>query len=77
MTITLLPSGYFRKFCGGLQEVTVTLSSATATAVDAAAAAGLPEKDVGFILRGGVRLGPDTLLRDRDIISVYPEILGG
>lgn len=70
-------SGYFRRHAGGRHEVVVSVPDRAVTVRCAASAAGLPADDIGFAMRDGERLQPDVTLQDGDVVTLYPEILGG
>jgi molybdopterin converting factor small subunit len=76
MKITVEVSSWFKKYTDGRPSVEIEAKNGI-TAAAAAVAAGVPAEEVGFVSRSGVRIDTDSVLKDGDVIKIFPFIIGG
>lgn len=73
MSITVRAAWAERYIGGKAKKLTLNAS----TAREAALAAGIPPDEIALIERDGALIALDELLKDGDVIEVYPPIIGG
>lgn len=76
MKIYIEVASWFKRYTAGKTELELEIAGG-ATACEAAAAAGIPVEEIGFIASGNGKIDPGYLLVDGDRLKVYPHIIGG
>lgn len=76
MKIIVEAAGWLKRFTSGRSELELDLPE-NASAIKAAATAGIPESETGFLIVNGKKVDGAYVLKDGDTVKVYSHIIGG
>jgi putative ubiquitin-RnfH superfamily antitoxin RatB of RatAB toxin-antitoxin module len=76
MLVYLELSGWFKRYTNGRTRLEIDISPGT-TAIQAITLSGIPEAEVGLITVFDEKVAQDHMLSHKDIIRVYPVVIGG
>ena len=93
MKVSIQLTAWFKKYAKSKNVIMVEIDDSTSreevgvgvsvrenigvTALDAIIAAGIPEEEVGVIMKDGYKISENSLLKNGDEIKIFTSILGG
>ncbi|HHW01123.1 MAG TPA: hypothetical protein GXX36_16430 [Clostridiaceae bacterium] len=76
MKVYLEVGSFLKRFTSEQTNLEINISG-DKTAAEVVLSAGVPEEEIGFITVNGQKVDSDYVLKENDIIRVYPIIVGG
>jgi len=76
MRIYLEVGSFLKRYTSEQESLEINISGEK-TAAEVVHSAGVPEEEIGFIAVNGQKVDSDYVLKENDIIRVYPLIVGG
>jgi len=76
MKVYLEVGSFLNRYTSGQTSLEIDISG-DKTATEVVLSAGVPEDEIGFIAVNGQKVDSDYILKENDIIRVYPLIVGG
>lgn len=76
MNILIEISSALKKYTQGNTKIELELTVET-LAIEAVKCIGIAEEEIGFLTVNGVKVDPQYVLKEGDILKAYPIIIGG